>query len=87
MKIKVDVTEKHIKKGKRLEPFLCPIALAMKDALGYRVGVDPISADWKDKKKVSWAASIPPKVKKFIGDFDSGGLVLPFSFTIGYRKV
>lgn len=82
MKITVNVTQEDIDKGKRGSCADCPIALAAIRALGtdeVRVTSDAIY--WMGLS-VLRHAPIPEAGWMFIGGFDGGEKVHPFSFEI-----
>ena len=54
----VDVTSRHIDRGKRLSPCFCPIALAVKDYLR----LNDIKASYVQISGVSMKISIPPRL-------------------------
>lgn len=79
----VKVTKLDIKRGDRLNPVRCPVARALRRALGYsrkvRVGFYTV-------KMFGKVELLPPPVIRFIEDFDSGAVVAPFSFRIKAPK-
>ena len=76
------VTRKDIKTGKKDNCQLCPVALAMKRALGAEVQV--LMGKYQFQ---SAAHELPYKVTQFIKRFDDGLPVKPFSFNIpGIKK-
>lgn len=79
MKKLIKVLDKHIKKGKRSDPFGCPIFHACKDAGLDVQGVGDITGIWLggDSK-----IRIPRSVQRFILRFDNKGKnhVKPFNF-------
>lgn len=80
--MKVKVTKKHIKKGKRGQPTGCPIALALKEQYGLkrpRVHGDQVHFPGK-------SCDLPDKASFFIQQFDSGEKVVPFEFSIRKNK-
>jgi hypothetical protein len=68
----IRVTLKHIKDGRRRCPWGCPVALAIKEALGieyldaYRVYVD-VHHITVDRRRFA----MPPSVRKFVRRFDA----------------
>jgi hypothetical protein len=73
----IRVTAKDIKNGKKADPFLCPVALAMRRIFKTAV----IYSDSFDTDEISlWP--LPYNVYKWIERFDHGGTVKPFSFKI-----
>lgn len=79
--VKINVTQEHIDSGTDGNACHCPVALAIKDALGREDGVyvfyygANVGAD---------NYHLPMMVTKFIKDFDNEGRgsVSPFSFTL-----
>lgn len=90
--ITINVTENHIKRGRRLSPTACPIALAIKE----QVGDHPIvggAAYWTVSKRrflvtkrQSFTAELPMSAMLFMARFDTAGRGLsPFSFELTPR--
>lgn len=88
--MKICVTAKHIKKGKRNEGHSCPIALAIREELDCAIkAAKKLGKEDTFKVDVGGAEIyigndsyiIPEKACKFIEKFDDGGTVKPFSFT------
>lgn len=86
MPITIDVTAEHIKKGKRKNCKLCPIALAAR-------GVIPEDWIWVDQCALTVRVdgpdipsypsySLPEDAQEFIRRFDQGYEVEPISFEI-----
>lgn len=76
----IQVTQEHIEKGQRFEPFSCAVALALKDS-GFesaRVSESEIVCDCD-------IFPVPSSVRAFVGRFDRGEPVLPFSFELDER--
>jgi hypothetical protein len=81
-KATINVTDKHIRRGVRGTPNLCPIAIATREALqAPRACVCVFSIDLIDENG-SFYASTPTPMEgwRFIEDFDAGRPVKPFSF-------
>lgn len=77
--MKIFVTGQHIQKGKRGTLRSCPIARALKDA-GFthvEVGSDGVRVDGIDLDP-----PFPPKVRRFVNQFDNGDVVEPFDFPL-----
>ena len=78
----VSVTAEHITAGKREDCERCPIALAFAEIFPGAVYVDDfacmITAD--DGTEVEF--DLPDEALEFIGAFDDGLPVAPFSFTV-----
>lgn len=80
--MKVIVTERHIKAGKRGDCWNCPIALAICDVTGlgmdaYRVMVLPARATVGGTRY-----ELPAAAKTFVADFDDKEPVSPFVFEL-----
>lgn len=78
MRIKVEVTEEHIRKGKRRKPNGCPVTRALR-AAGFK---RPFVADDYWEASNHWEDDLPLKVQLFIERFDAGKPVKPFFFTV-----
>lgn len=79
--MKIQVTEKHIKRGKRKCAWRCPVALALQDVLDgpFLVGKDCIYAGRNPY-------ACPKSVSRFVMRFDSGKLVKPFTFVLKEKE-
>lgn len=82
--LKIKVLKKDIKEGKPHDPHKCAIALAARRVLK---NVDFVSNRiyFKFNKKVDFFGkncAMPGKCMVFIGRFDSGKSVKPFTFTV-----
>lgn len=75
--MKIKVTRKHIRKGKRGLSFRCPVALALKEKtkVEWMVGLRYANSRVK-------LFDLPPVAVDFIRDFDDGKRVEPFSFEL-----
>lgn len=75
----IHVTQEDIENGERNRASRCPVAIAIKRATGnasvYVGTLDMSIGEFLDM-------SLPRKLVKFIGRFDSGKAVHPFTFTI-----
>ena len=80
MKVKVEVTAKDIKNGRRCDPNACPIALAAKRATKGRI-IRALDNFFRLNDESTLPHSLK-RVAKFIQNFDSSKPVKPFSFTI-----
>jgi hypothetical protein len=96
LRVKVEVTERDIKKGAKLNCNACPIALATKRALyntkgmrKYSKGVSVVcsvtSTSEPDNGRYI-AATMPVKASNFIDAFDSNHPVKPFSMTLNFKE-
>jgi hypothetical protein len=89
----ITVTADHIASGRPGESCLCPIALAIADAVrdlpssGHAPHVTVSSFDvivkltWTD-----WRAELPGSGQGFIAAFDAGAPVGPFTFELTWRR-
>ena len=78
--MKITVTKEDIQKGRRGDPFLCPVARAIKrrcKLTGRKVVVGNSLAS-----VLSRTLDIPKKAQKFINNFDDKRPVKPFSFNL-----
>lgn len=76
--MRISVTKKHIRNGEPSMPDLCPVALALGEALGETVYVVGDLYRREDGPYVE----LPKKVQNFVTAFDSGVKVQPFTFSI-----
>jgi hypothetical protein len=77
----VNVTAKHIARGKARTATSCPVALAMEDA-GFStaaVGPSTFLGRWHDEEI---HGETPPEVRAFVAAFDMDLSVSPFTFTL-----
>lgn len=85
---RIEVTEKHIKKGNPEDPFNCPVALAVRAVTKKPiVGVVEdriILADDEYSDQTKFV--VPKKVTRFIERFDDGKSVQPLSFSLREAK-
>lgn len=85
--MKIKITNKHIKKGRKGEPRLCPIALAIKEQVKNidrnTIMILYASANFAIKGK-EVHKDLPKKATKFIHAFDSGEEVKPFEFNLKF---
>ena len=86
--VKVNVTASCIAFGCTEDGANCPVARAIRVCLPDAVTVDVgeenvyLAHTWHDRAFVA----LPKKVRKFIGAFDKGLEVRPFSFTLNVPK-
>ena len=73
--MKVRVTQDHIDRGKRLNPDLCPIAIALADEGWRQVEVACGAALSRERSGL-----LPVRVSAWVSDFDEGATVKPFEF-------
>ena len=78
--ITVEVTQEDIKKGRACDGTYCPIALALKRKIKRPclVGVKDIDI-YNPKSKYTLHV---PQIKLFVGNFDHGNKVEPFTFEL-----
>lgn len=76
--MKIEVTQEDIDKGERGSCSGCPVALAMKRALGVQTLLVEDDAAWTNMEEYL----LPDPVPDFIGDFDTGEPVKPFTFEL-----
>jgi hypothetical protein len=78
----VAVTQRHIEMGSRCSSQLCPIALAVKEALE----IEPVCVDHSVIVVGDKDFHAPLEVRQFIALFDSGSIARatfkPFTFTM-----
>lgn len=79
-KLTVEITERHIKKGKVGDHFQCPIALAIRSLGILGVNVSAFGSAYFTVKGAHYTVKLPKKAQTFINKFDSGKPVKPFSF-------
>lgn len=82
MRIKVKITEEHIRSGKPRTITLCPIALALKDKFPYssvRVGADDVSIDDSEY-------NLSKEARRFVDRFDHEKPVAPATFILTEHK-
>lgn len=81
MRIRVEVTKKHIRLGKIGTSTQCPVALALFAVkIPFRVAVDVGTLDRFNN------IPCPKKVASFVCAFDAGEPVKPFFFTLRLPK-
>lgn len=84
----VQVRQKHIKAGRRANCRRCPIAMAVREATGFKGVVVGSHIYANVPKGWLWFNQLPDKYKmtqaclKFIRLFDRGQAVEPFSFRL-----
>lgn len=91
MKLTIEVKQSHIDNGLPRDTINCPIALALRGNMGFRdrfrvfnVGLFSIYSGSPSTIEGSGTviAQLPKSAQKFIGNFDHGLAVKPFSFQI-----
>ena len=92
--MKIEVTEKDIKKGKKVDSVECPVSRAIRRRLGYAYEVGTYAFDHKQfrvclkrkgKSRVD-LCSLPPKVSHFISSYDKGQEVSPIYFYVPWEE-
>ena len=88
--MRIEVTEGHIREGQRCGCMTCPVALAVSDALSgnasaYKGGIIEVTFAANDHNRdpvmaVSTTEEDRRVLAEFIGRFDAGDPVAPFSF-------
>lgn len=84
----IKVTEEHIKRGKRYKGLQCPVALAIKEQLGYKALVCGVSVDFLLPNRMGQlSVTVPRSVQRFIKKFDAEGrsAAKPFNFTLSEK--
>ena len=76
IQVPIHVTQEHIDTGKQESCIECPIALAVYDAIGLCVNVDP---------QFACSTSKPKTIRRWINRFDDGRAVRPIDFTLELR--
>jgi hypothetical protein len=83
MEITVNVTQRDIERGIRSKCSDCPVALAVKRALGKRVKVfSGVSTSYLYLDHNKKPFPLPASAVEFIDRFDSGHKVEPFTFKL-----
>lgn len=78
MKVKIEVTQKHIDSGKRADCYYCPIALAIMPKRTLLITPSLFFPLWgRETMK-----RLPREVRWFIASFDEKENVEPFSFDL-----
>ena len=90
--MKVEVTAEDIAKGKPLDPYICPVGLAVARALGVDLAAHFASGLWNNVGYAVFRRTItlghcsdwpaPSKVGVFISAYENGEAVEPFTFDI-----
>lgn len=74
--MKIEVTQEHIDGGEMTNPISCPVALALAEATGLEFW-----SVWGDHAERDRALiDLPKEAADFVGFFDQGDSVQPFSF-------
>ena len=74
---KIQVTQEHIDKGKRVNPSCCPVALAIRGKTVWIPNVTSMYVTFDEKIYTAW---LPAVAAEFVNSFDSGNPVKPFEF-------
>ena len=87
--MRIQVTQEHITNGRQKWCQLCPVALALGEALGTEVSITctdfRIVSPPKTARKRHF--KLPENVMLFISDFDCGRPVQPFEFELAFIPV
>lgn len=86
MKLKINVTQQNIIKGRKYTSKSCPIALAFKEAGIKKVEVKNLQFLLR-KSEDSIMYDLPRMARKFIRAFDEGRPVKPFSFNVKIDQI
>lgn len=78
--MKIQITKKHIKQGKKGRVTLCPIALACKEC-----GFERVRIDAETFEIDGCSGNLPPDAIGFVDDFDDGKPVKPFTFKLTFH--
>lgn len=82
IRTKLQITQKHIDKGRKCALQFCPIALAIKETFKIRrVWVSGTEIELNIKEHFLFA-DMPQKAQDFVNKFDIGNKVKPFSFVL-----
>lgn len=82
MKYTIEVTQEDIDEGISFLCDACPVALAMRRAMGKEIFISPDAWGLTRNSNDPTDQPLPSEAKHFILDFDSGAPVKPFTFTI-----
>lgn len=78
----VRVTEAHVRRGKQQDPCLCPVALAVAEAVpGSSPHVNPCFIFLSIENRRTSVAT-PPAVGEAVRRYDHGGDMEPFTFEL-----
>ncbi len=80
--LRVRVTKKHIEKGVREDAAKCPIACRLREMGFTDVEVFPENMILVVRPYYRATPKTPPRVSRFIMEFDDGKPVKPISFTL-----
>lgn len=84
--VKIEVTKKDIKHGRKGQARFCPVARAMKRlTLHKKVWVGGASVSYRVRGSMQ-GAKLPRAARAFIERFDRGQTVKPFSFSVRVLK-
>ena len=82
MKHKIEVTQQDIFDGRPNNGFACPIAFAVRRAVGGRALVND-----KEVTAAGEYAKMPQAASNFVIEFDCGLMVSPFSFELEFEPI
>jgi len=91
MKIRVPVTWDDICRGESCDAQLCPVARALRRAIGCLVEVQPDwvalgPKGWIPTAQLPYSAELPAAARDFIQLYDEGLDVEPFTFEIDWEE-
>lgn len=81
MKYTINLTQKHIDRGRPRSCFHCPVALAIQDGVGRTVGVMSLH-EQSYACFENGVTALPPAAVQLARDFDQGRPVQPMSFEL-----
>jgi hypothetical protein len=81
--MRIEVKPDHIARGRRVEPCLCPVALAIAEATDRECSVAPRMVSLYEPYR---AYRLPEAVCGFVRMFDAGQPVEPFSFDLDIEE-
>ena len=84
MDIRIQVTNEHIRNGRRNEPRSCPVALAFRDA-GYDVSVAS-ELHWGHYAACAGLTKPTKAIQEFVNAFDKKLVVKPREFRVRVSK-
>ncbi len=82
--MKVEVTQTHIKNGRRYITDKCPIALALCDAGLHGVAVE---TDYVEADELEELVALPDEAREFVNAYDNHDPVKPFIFDLAVEGV
>lgn len=86
MRVKIEVTQDDIEKGRRRGSQTCPVARAIKRRLKAGIKAAVYGRAGFVKGWLRHMSDMPGKTQRFVADFDSKRPVKPFTFTLNIPK-